>query len=183
MTFTVLLIAGLALANSPPASEATIDAFIAALPPEKPGVDPGEAFDQDRLERLIELNPDRQSEIRLVFDANERCEADAKDKASADWLRSSARPLGDEKLILLTDFYRGPDHATFARLSAMSPDDLAQADKAELDRIVGRYPLDEFAASASAAERDMWSPDGLIGDLLKCWQAYEAEMERRKLVS
>lgn len=185
MILSILFLAAVTFTGPavPPASETAVEEFLVSLPPAQPPADPGEPFDQDRLDRLIRLNPDRAAEVRSLHAANERCEETSKKGAVEDALRSAARALGDNKLAQLTAFYKGPEHELFSRLSQIPREELSDAESAELKRMEAAYPFEEFFQNMAQEEQRMWSVEGLFGDLMKCAAVLDSELAERGLKS
>jgi len=176
------LIAWLALAAADPiapASEAAIDAFIAALPPSTSTRE--SEIDAAELERLAALNHGRGAEVKAALEGSATCQRTAQDTAVTNALRSSARRLGDAQLKRLTEFYSGPDHAIFATFASRIPDKLTPAEQVEFDRLQKAYPLDAYAKSSKQSQAELWSPDGLMNELMKCDEQLESDIAKRGL--
>jgi hypothetical protein len=183
--FVFLIAAAVAQASIAPASDANVEAFLAALPPSKDGRTAKQSapmkLDDGALKDLQSRNPGHEAESRTAFVAYSQCQHDAGERAKLDALQSSARRLGDEKLVRLTAFYRGPDFTRWAAIADKKDVDRTQAEKDEYKRVLSAYPLEDYLASARESANEMWSPDGMFGQLAKCEDAFNASLVKAGL--
>ena len=183
--FAFLFAAAVAQASVAPASDANVEAFLAALPPSKDGRTARQLapmkLDEEALKELQSRNPGHETESKTLFVAYSQCQHDAGERAKLDALQSSARRLGDEKLVRLTEFYRGPDFTRWAAIADKKEADRTQAEKDEFERVIAAYPLEEYLASSRESAQAMWESDGLFGALGKCEDAFSAAVEKAGL--
>src|SRR5262245_39921410 len=115
-----LLLAGLfAVAAEPtpgPASEAVVDRFIAVLPDTQRLARVDRSADAAELERLSQLNPGREADVRRLLEDQAGCAGAARNGEMNRTLRAVARQLGDEKVLRMIRFYEGGDMPIFGRL-------------------------------------------------------------------
>ena len=183
--FAFVLAFAVAQVSVAPASDANIEAFLAALPTSKDGRTATQSapmkLDEDALKDLQSRNAGHEVEAKTLFVSYSQCQYDAGERAKLDALRSSARRLGDDKLVRLTAFYRGPDFSRWAAIADKKDADRTQAEKDEFKRVIAAYPLEEYLASSRESAQKMWNSDGLFGELSKCEDSFSAAVEKAGL--
>ena len=138
------------------ASEAAIDAFVAALPPAEEQAAESRAH-QMQAELLHEKNPGREFALAPILEAHRLCDRAATREVAMRSVRESARRMGEEKLAQLTLFYTSKDFARFATLIEREEKGmpLGPPETAEIEAMLGRYPLEEFAKVSEQLAREM----------------------------
>jgi hypothetical protein len=161
----------------PPASEATVDAFVAAIPPQKPEPPRGHGFER----WLEELNPGRDNDIRSIVSTYEECIDATRQRYLIEAVRSTASRLGEERLRRLVAFYGSADAKPYEELSKRDPSSLSATEKATWDRILAKYPLADYLTSEKQTFEQMMGPGGYVDTLSKCDPAFDAELAKRGL--
>ena len=176
--FLLYVLAAVAVA---PASDASVDAFMAAIPPKTPKAAEMDPFDAEQLKDLKSQNPGREAEVDTLFTASQQCKAVAGEKVVMDSLRDSARRLGDEKLQRLTAFYKSADYAVFDRLAAKKEAEQSPAERQEFARIKAAYPLQEYLDSTRQTAGEMMNNGAFFSALEACDRHLDEELTKRKL--
>ena len=145
----------LAAAAVAPASDASVEAFLAAIPPKTPKAAKVDPFEAEQLKDLKAQNPGHEAEVDTAFTASQQCKTIAGEKTVMNSLRDSARRLGDEKLQRLTSFYKSADYAAFDRLASKKEAEQSPAEKQEFARIKAAYPLREYLDSTRQTAGEM----------------------------
>lgn len=144
------ILAGLA-APVPPAPEALVDRYVAAIPQSQDEVNAGRAANE--VARLMQANPGGdEAAVRAAVDALEACFSATLNANTDGAIRATVRAMGAEKLNRLIDFYTGPDHRAFAAIvDANEHGEMTEAQGAERRRIEDSYPVLEFVTLFNAA--------------------------------
>ncbi len=171
----------LAAAAVAPASDVSVDAFMAAIPPKTPKSAQMDPFDAEQLKDLKTRNPGREAEVETLFTTSQQCKAVAGEKVVMDSLRDSARRLGDEKLRRLTAFYKSADFAAFDRIAAKKEADQSLTEKQEFARIRASYPLQDYLDSTNQTASEMMSNGAFFSALEACDKQLDEELTKRKL--
>ena len=165
--------------GQPPVSEATIERFLAVLP-DADRLEAGEpTADPAELESLGALNPGRIEEIRPVLERFEACTAPISRAGTLRIMRSIAGQLGEEKVARLIAFYEGED---FVRLDALmtrtgNGTTASAEEQAEIDRIMGAYPLGEFMQAMQPSNPLFWQ-DESMAEIIACHEERDQALER-----
>ena len=125
-------------AEAPPSPE-LVDRFIAALPDRQRPMD---EIDPAALERLVQLNPGREVDLRPILQAHASCIAPLTQASTDRMLRHVAARLGVANIEALIRFYQGPDLARFGALAEKTDKDAAES--AEFERLIRAYPVEAF---------------------------------------
>ena len=171
MIFNIALMAAAfaAQTNVTPASAANVDAFMAVLPPSKGGhdeLDPSEVETQDQL---LKLNPGREAKVREIIAAHRQCLKPLERDAINYSLRKAAGMLGDDKLKLMTEFYRkGEQTALEPLLAKRKAGTLTAVEEAELKRLLDTYPLLDYREATNATLAELFNNDSVIDGLAYC---------------
>jgi hypothetical protein len=171
----------LAAAALAPASDASVDAFIAAIPPKTPKSAKMVPFDAEQLKDLKARNPGREADVDTLFAASQQCKAASGEKAVMHSLRDSARRLGDEKLQRLTAFYKSADFAAFDRIAAKREAEQSLTEKQEFARIKAAYPLQDYLESSKQTASEMMSNGAFFSALEACDRQLDEDLTKRKL--
>lgn len=171
----------LAAAAVAPASDASVDAFMAAIPPKTPKAAKVDPFEAEQLKDLKAQNPGREKEVDTAFTASVRCKETAGEKVVMDSLRDSARRLGDEKLRRLTAFYKSADYAAFDRLAAKTEAQQTPAEQQEFARIKAAYPLQDYLDSSKQTASALMSGGSFFSALDACDRQLDDELTTRQL--
>lgn len=171
----------LAAAAVAPASDASVKAFLAAIPQETPKTEKVDQFEAEQLKDLQSKNPGHEAEVGAAFTASQRCKKVSGEKAVMDSLRDSARRLGDEKLQRLTAFYKSQEFAAFDRLATKKEADQTPAEKQEFARIMAAYPLQDYFESTKQTASDMMNNGAFFSALEACDKQLVEELTKRKL--
>lgn len=163
------------------ASDASVEAFIAAIPPKAPKSAQMDPFDAEQLKDLKTQNPGREAEVDTLFTASQQCKAVAGEKVVMDSLRDSARRLGDEKLQRLTAFYKGAYFAAFDRIAAKKEAEQSPAEKQEFARIKAAYPLQDYLESSKQTASEMMSNGVFFSALEACDGQLDKELTKANL--
>jgi hypothetical protein len=143
--------AAAAQAPVPPAPEALVDRYMAALPQNVAAINAGRA--ENEVARLLQVNPGGdEAAVRAAVDALEACFSPVLNANTDGAIRATVRAMGAEKLNRLIEFYTGPDHATFGTIvDANEHGEMTEAQAAERRRIETSYPVLEFVRLFNAA--------------------------------
>jgi hypothetical protein len=135
----------------PPAPEALVDRYMAALPQNVAAINAGRA--ENEVARLSQVNPGgAEADVRAAVDALETCFSSVLNANPDGAIRATVRAMGAEKLTRLIEFYTGRDHAAFAAIvDANEYGEMTEAQRADRQRIEARYPVLEFAERFNAA--------------------------------
>ena len=158
-----------------PASEATIDAFMASIPPAKPvefGLVPYYA------KSLEARNPGRESDIQRITASLKLCLESTYQTHLTDTVRSMARQLGDDKLKRLIEFYKSTDADVFDKLAKRNQSSFSPEEKANWQRILKSYPLTDFRIAWEKGFEEMKGPGGYTDTMAKCDVPFDAEVAR-----
>jgi hypothetical protein len=180
MAWLLAMLAGLA-APVPPAPEALVDRYMAAIPQSRDEVNAGRAANE--VARLLQANPGGdEAAVRAAVDALEACFSATLNANTDGAIRATVRAMGAEKLNRLIAFYTGPDHAAFAAIvDANEHGGMSEAQRAERRRIEGSYPVLEFVTLFNAALDIARRDEAFQREARRC-RGIEAEMlERRGL--
>jgi hypothetical protein len=152
-----------------PASEAAIDAFVAALPEPEETTGDNRAHEL-QAEQLREKNPGREFALEPILEAHRRCDRLAVNDIAMRSVRESARRMGDERLRLLTQFYGSDDFVRFSTLIEREAKGtpLGPPETAELEAMFSRYPLQEFAKVSEQLAREMFTDKTVLDRFGKC---------------
>jgi hypothetical protein len=175
------LCASPSLAQGAPPSEALVDRFMAALPPDRRALPTAPSAEE--VERLEALNPGKSAEIRPILEAYQACAAAESKTQALALLRDVARALGEAKLLRLTSFYEGPDYLAFAALGdrISKGADVSAAEKAEFERLVAEYPLNDFRDTMMKVAMDDAAKLGASEKFAKCSAASKQAFDRNGL--
>jgi hypothetical protein len=164
----------------PPASEALVDRFMTAIPASAQGPADNRGADPIQLELLAEINPGRIEEIRPILEAEAACEGPLRREMNGRMLRGVAAGLGEEKLGRLVRFYEGDDYHLFERLGREESGTLSESERAELERLLTDYPIEEYAQAISASFPAMFD-DPAMEPLIRCGLDRARAFERKGL--
>lgn len=171
MIFNIALMAAAfaAQTNTAPASKANIDAFMAVLPPSQGGHDELDPSEVEAQEKLTKLNPGKEAKVREIMAAHRQCLKPLERDAINYALRKAAGMLGDDKLKLMTEFYRkGEQSALEPLLAKRKAGTLTAAEETELKRLLDTYPLVDYREATSATQEELFNNDSVIDGLAFC---------------
>lgn len=157
-----------------PASDATIDAFVAVIPPAKPvefGMLP---YIGESLEKR---NPGRGKDIEAFIARQRECLTRNYNEFVVQMVRSAVRPLGDVKLRKMTELYKSGDAASLG-LFDKDRDSLTETEKSTVDRIKDTYPVDDYYKSMKQVFETMLREDGYLNAMSECDRQWDSEKAR-----
>ncbi|WP_166041453.1 hypothetical protein [Sphingosinicella sp. YJ22] len=164
-----------AQAEAPPSAE-LVDRFIAALP--ERDSQPGD-IDFAELERLVQLNPGREGDIRPILRAHSLCVDPAKRASTDRLLRQLAATLGTTKVEAMIRFYQGPDLARFEFLARKT--DKTPEESAEFEALQRTYPLDAFMEAMMAVGARVLDDGELVSAVEACGRPRDEALRRASL--
>ncbi|TFI56979.1 hypothetical protein E2493_17450 [Sphingomonas parva] len=169
----VLLAWPAAVAAQPPAAsvpEAVFQKFLSVLPDAQRLKGTTHSADPEELAAIAGLNPGKEARVRAILDTYETCAGPANDKALEGMFRRVAGKLGPEKIGRLTAFYEGGDlaraDALFGRLRA--GETLPEAEQAQADALLAKYPLPEFGDAMMHAGQDLMNDRAFMDTMMAC---------------
>lgn len=170
-----------AQAPMPPAPEALVDRYMAALPQNLDAINRGRG--EDEVARLLQVNPGgAEADVRAAVDAWQACFSGMLNANTEGAIRAAVRAMGAEKLTRLIRFYTGPDHAAFgAIVEADERGEMTDAHRADRQRIYDTYPVLEFSESFNAALDRARSDETFQQEARRCRGIEVALLERRGL--
>lgn len=173
MIFNFALLAAAAFApqtNVAPASEANIDAFVKVLPPSEGGHDKLDDSEVEAQKQLLNLNPGRETKVREIVAAHRQCMKPLENNTITEMVRQTARAIGNDRLQLMTEFFRkGEDHKLEPLLAKrQSGTTLSAAEEAELNRLVATYPLVDYGEASKAVREDLYGDPQLLKGIQSC---------------
>ena len=164
-------------------SEAVFQKFLSALPEATRLKAPSHSADPAELATISELNPGKEARVRAILDSYEACIGPANDKALEGMFRHVAGKLGAEKIGRLTAFYEGGDRdradALFERLHA--GDTLPEAEQAQADALLAKYPLTEFSDAMMHAGQDLMTDQAFMDTMMACSVTREEAFDREAI--
>lgn len=173
MSFAALL--SVVQADAPPSPE-LVERFIAVLPDRQRPLD---EVDPAALDRLGQLNPGRETDLRPILQAHAGCTAPLIRASTDRMLRFVAARLGSANVEALIRFYQGPDLARFGAL-AEKADKNAQ-ESAEFQRLLSAYPMQAFMEAMQAATASMFDDGAFFEDMNACDRARSEALARASL--
>ncbi|WP_146150922.1 hypothetical protein [Allosphingosinicella deserti] len=140
--------------------------------------------DPAALARLVALNPGKDNQIRLILEEHSACSSAANNRLSERLLRNVARDLGPAKLQKMIDFYQSSDVARadllFGRLER--GETLSDAEQGEADRIIARYPLEDFTRQMGSLQLSALDDRDFAAELAACESARDSTLAREKMI-
>ncbi|HEX8263057.1 MAG TPA: hypothetical protein VF547_09310 [Allosphingosinicella sp.] len=174
-----------ARAAKAPASEATIDRFLAVLPDRGEIDSPSAEVDPAELGALAALNPGKEAQVRSVLEGNLACSNEAISAGTRRMLRTVAGDLGEAKVKRLADFYAGPDYAAFealgARMNAAATP--SAEDQAAMAGLMEAYPLQAWLEGLNRAQEIIAADEGFLTEAMKCAELQMNALEAAGLKS
>lgn len=151
------------------APAALVDRFIAALPREAERTT-ADVLGKQQIAMLEALNPGREAELHKILDRLVACQRPAIHAATIRVVRKLAASLGEERLAKLTLFYE-KEQVPFGRLASALDrgETLSAPDRAEFERMLATYPLQDWLDAMSRAHEFAMTEDQDVFDAItKC---------------
>ena len=164
-----------AQADAPPSPE-LVDRFIAALPDRQRPLD---EIDPADLDRLVQLNPGREADLRPILQAHVGCTAPLMSASTDRMLHQVAGHLGTANVEALIRLYQGPDLARFGMLAEKA--DKNPQESAEFERLMTVYPVQAFMEAMQAASTSAFLDEPFFEALNACDRARAEALARAGL--
>lgn len=164
-------------ADAPPAPE-LVERLIAALPEPQRRLD---EVDPAALDRLVQLNPGREADLRAILQTHVRCTAPLMRASTDRMLHQVATHLGAANVEALIRFYQGPDLARFATLAEKA--DKSPEEAAEFDRLLRAYPMEAFREAMQAASARLFEDEAFFVAMNACDSQQSEALARANLRS
>jgi hypothetical protein len=165
----------IAQADAPPPPE-LVERFIAALP--EPQRRPDEIEPAD-LDRLVQLNPGREADLRPILQAHVGCTAPLMSASTNRMLHQVAAQLGTANIEAMIRLYQGPDLARFGALAQKA--DKNPQETAELERLMRVYPVQAFLEAMQAASTSAFFDEAFFEAINACDRARAEALARANL--
>jgi hypothetical protein len=179
----LLILVGTSAHGQTPATDPLVERFLAVLPEANSLRTVDRSADPAELARLVALNPGKDNQVRLILEEHAACSSAANNRLSERLLRNVARDLGPAKLQKMIDFYQGPDIARadllFGRLER--GETLSDAEQGEADRIIARYPLEDFTRQMGSLQLSALTDTDFAAEVSTCERARDATLDREKM--